>query len=274
VTSQHHRSFESFLVGQPIPPIAYVLTAEQATRHRFAVDDAVAWGEGIAGPTALGMDASYLLRSQYGGGPALHARQAFRFHAPVQIGSRILVSGAIVEKYERRGKRFIAMETDSRDDRGRLLVSGRYVLAIFSEWAGLGAGRAGPVEQHDGSDQVAPDLELRKMLSLEQIAAYSGPEPNIHTDLSHARAAGLPGIIAQGLMCADWASELIGGQAPGRWQTAGSLSLAFLRAPLPGRVAVVRAWRGGGAGGYDVTCVDDTEGALLAVGQARLPEAD
>jgi acyl dehydratase len=65
-------------------------------------------------------------------GPNIRAKQAFKFFAPVHPGMRVQAVGRLVEKYERRGKRFVTLEAVFTDERGTPLVLDRRTQLVLS----------------------------------------------------------------------------------------------------------------------------------------------
>ncbi len=64
-------------------------------------------------------------------GPNIRAKQAFRFIAPVTAGMHVQAVGRLVDKYERRGKRFITLEALYTDDQGAELVLDRRTQLVL-----------------------------------------------------------------------------------------------------------------------------------------------
>src|SRR5450756_1647156 len=55
----------------------------------------------------------------------LHARQEFEFFAPIMVGDTVTARRQIVERYLKRDREYVVMETGCYDDDGRLLNRGR-----------------------------------------------------------------------------------------------------------------------------------------------------
>ncbi len=77
----------------------------------------------------------------------------------------------------------------------------------------FGTPRATRVGRRAGAIKVGDSLpELRKTVTLEQIRAYaeaSGDRNPIHLDDQYARAAGLPGVIAHGMLTMAFVNQLV-----------------------------------------------------------------
>jgi acyl dehydratase len=66
-------------------------------------------------------------------GPNIRAKQAFKFFAPVMVGTTVRGVGHLVEKYERRGRRFVTLEGLFTDAAGRHLVLDRRTQMLLSD---------------------------------------------------------------------------------------------------------------------------------------------
>jgi acyl dehydratase len=66
-------------------------------------------------------------------GPNIRAKQAFSFYAPIPVGTRVHAVGRLVEKYERRGRRFVTFEAVFTDDSGRKLALDRRTQLVLGQ---------------------------------------------------------------------------------------------------------------------------------------------
>lgn len=66
-------------------------------------------------------------------GTNIRAKQVFKFFAPIPVGTTIHGVGHLVEKYERRERRFVTLEGLFTDDSGRALVLDRRTQMILGE---------------------------------------------------------------------------------------------------------------------------------------------
>jgi len=66
-------------------------------------------------------------------GQNIRAKQAFQFIAPVFVGTTVHGVGHLVEKYERRGRRFVTVEGVFTDDSGNRLVLDRRTQMLLSD---------------------------------------------------------------------------------------------------------------------------------------------
>ena len=66
-------------------------------------------------------------RSPPGG---IHAKQAIRFHRPIEVGETLAIQGTVVEKYIRKERPYVVSTFEARGPDGTLVSSGR----ITSIW--------------------------------------------------------------------------------------------------------------------------------------------
>ncbi len=66
-------------------------------------------------------------------GPNIRAKQAFRFFAPVRAGAVVRGVSTLVEKYERRGRRFVTLEALFSDADGTKLVLDRRTQFVLPD---------------------------------------------------------------------------------------------------------------------------------------------
>ncbi len=119
------------------------LTGEMIDEYLASMDNDHPWFTGTASPfgarTAppdlvpkLAMTALFQEFVQRDIGPNIRAKQAFKFFAPVHPGMKVQAVGRLVEKYERRGKRFITLEALFTDETGTPLVLDRRTQLVLS----------------------------------------------------------------------------------------------------------------------------------------------
>ena len=64
-------------------------------------------------------------------GPNIRAKQAFEFYAPVRVGATVSGVCTLVDKYERRGRRFVTLEALFTDADGTKLVLDRRTQLVL-----------------------------------------------------------------------------------------------------------------------------------------------
>lgn len=128
-----YRRFDEVAVGDLFPekPLSFDVAAATVAAFLSATGDDQA---GDAGSKTPSMIASvYLIallkarRSPPGG---IHAKQAIRFHRPIEIGETLFLQGKVVEKYVRKDRPYVVSDFEARGRDGALVSSGR----ITSIW--------------------------------------------------------------------------------------------------------------------------------------------
>ncbi len=120
--------FSQVEVGMTLPPASVGVTSQLVTDYLEVTGGPPAApgpdGPVVAPPTI----AALLMRPALAGLPSppggIHAKQRFRFHAPICAGTTVTTVAQVTGKEVRRGRNYVVMETETRDQSGRLLVSG------------------------------------------------------------------------------------------------------------------------------------------------------
>ena len=127
--------FEEIEVGHTFSPLVYPISQELITRYVDTVenDDPLhrdftyaerAGYRGIIAPPTIA--ALYVLKAYRtdsvpptGG---VHSRQRFKFYGPIQAGDVLHVQARVVDKYVKKGRRFLVIESLARNQRGKEVV--------------------------------------------------------------------------------------------------------------------------------------------------------
>jgi acyl dehydratase len=136
-------SWEELQVGTETGRFELTVTGEMIDDYLASMDNDHAWFAGTEGPVGgrtappdlvpkLAMTALFQEYIQRDIGPNIRAKQAFKFFAPVRPGMKVQAVGRLVEKYERRGKRFITLEALFTDEKGTPLVLDRRTQLVLS----------------------------------------------------------------------------------------------------------------------------------------------
>jgi len=222
-------------------------------RYLGAVDNAFPWhrdgspwGPPVAPPALLGNAGLRFIDSIAPVPPGtLHAKQEIELSNALRRDRELIGYGRFVEKYERRGRRWFVFSARFRDGSG-LLVGHATVTMAFPEVTGTEGKGRGKREGDSGPRVAALTLPPRS-LSREKIAAYSEDSANarrgqsIHANPHIAAAKGFPDAVAQGMMSADYISELMTGRFERGWLLHGRLSLAFVAPSFAGDTLTAKA---------------------------------
>ena len=122
------QAFHELPVGTDMGSIEYTISEERVERHLRATHQTPypeSDGEKLAPVSILASDGIWLAESQFDISESVHAGQRLEILNVPIVGSRVKVSGRVVEKFEKGGRQFVVMDVVSEDDRGRVLAHGR-----------------------------------------------------------------------------------------------------------------------------------------------------
>ena len=177
----------------------------------------------------------------------LHAKQEIETAAALRLDRQPIAYGRFADKYEKRGRKWFVFETRWRDETG-LLIGHSTLTMVFTKEQGTG-------NKEQGEDDAKPERGGRKSevgerkgeltqvvrtLTAERMTAYSEDSANalrgtsIHVQPEVAKKAGFETTVAQGLMSADYISEVMTTVLGKEWFENAKLSLAFVRPVLAG----------------------------------------
>ena len=123
-------TFEDFEIGRKFPPLRFTIDREVVDQYlRICHGDRDYYlgnnelGEPIAPPTTLAVYQLPVLYQVYPPEQGIVlTHQKFQFHAPIRPERPIIAEGEITDKYERRGKQYIAWRATYRAEDGTLLA--------------------------------------------------------------------------------------------------------------------------------------------------------
>jgi acyl dehydratase len=249
-------SYDGIDTGVEYGPWKYPL-ADRFERYMAAVENAHPWHHGrspwgppVAPPSILGLAAMRFL-DEVGPVPpgTLHAKQEIETAAALRLDRKPSGYGRFVAKFEKRGRKYFTFETRWRDETGLILGKSRVTMAFPAPDAphqeqgtrnkeqGEEEGRGKKEDEGERSGELGP---ITRTVTQERMTAYSEDSANaargksIHVHPEVAKAAGFPATVAQGLMAADYMSELMEGALGKEWYSDAGLSVAFLRPVFAG----------------------------------------
>lgn len=137
----------------------------------------------------------------------IHGDQSYTWNRALEVGSVLSVSGAVSRSRERRGVYFITFEMEVAD-RDQVVASGAAGFLAAGDRNAVSSGyeRVEPRATDDGFPGEGQLSASRA--DLVRYAAATRDWNPIHWDHDAAVAAGLPGVIAHGLLQASWAYRL------------------------------------------------------------------
>ena len=174
----------------------------------------------------------------------LHGEQRIELHAPIPAEGTITTTPTIKAIYDKGKGALVVVETESLDDKGRLLF--RNTSGIFARGEGGFGGDRGP----SGAKNVVPDRKPDKSVSLktraDQALLYrlSGDMNPLHADPDFAKMAGFDRPILHGLCTYGFAGRAVlqayCGNDPARLK---SFEVRFSGVVFPGETITTDMWQ-------------------------------
>ncbi|PHR48241.1 MAG: hypothetical protein COA48_07990 [Cycloclasticus sp.] len=113
----------------PIP--SFEVTAERVDKYIESTQDETPQlrkedqqGRRIAPPMLAAVYVIEALRTRVGPPGGIHAKQQFKFHRPAYIGETLYTSAKVLKLYERKGRNYVEMTTQTHNQEGELVTSG------------------------------------------------------------------------------------------------------------------------------------------------------
>jgi acyl dehydratase len=245
------------LAGRAVGPADFVVSTATVAEFVAATgDDPDRWRHHA--PPGFAAAALFAVAPAFLGDPEvvrhsrslLHTEQAFAWQRPLAVGEVLLVRGRVVAVRSRGARQLVSFEVEAVGAEGPWMA-GTSSFLLSAEAAAASEEEAEPPPAARGpGDPALPGLlpaygeeipPLRRSASRDDLVRYAaatGDANPIHTDHAAARAAGLPGVVAHGLLLAAWffqaASRLRAGSHPLQ-----SARVRFRRPLRPGVAAIV-----------------------------------
>ena len=115
-------------VGERLDPFSYLVTQEMLDEYRAIVGNPHA-----AYPTVAGRHSLRAFTNRYTEGRVMNAGTESEYFNRVLPGKRIFVEAKIVDKYVRRSKPYIIVESTAIDEDGRMIERSRLIAMAAQE---------------------------------------------------------------------------------------------------------------------------------------------
>lgn len=177
--------------------------------------------------------------------------QEWEWGEPVCSGERITTVAGLEDAGERDGAAFRVFSTESRNEAGELVCTGRYEGVVPGPRRGKRSGARVNEAPEAGAFEEMPPLRITPdRWAAVRYAGASGDFTPFHLDAEFARAIGLPGVILHGLYTyAQLARALVDAHG-GDPRVLAGLSARFRRPAVPERELVATARVTGREGGF------------------------
>jgi hypothetical protein len=141
-----------------------------------------------------------MLVQQSVGETLLHTAQTLVSHATGDAGQELRVTGAVRERFERRGREYAVVEATVTGAGGDVLWESHatFTPAAAPETAPASRARSSSDRARE-PEPIGPGARHRTLhLDAAMLRAYSRAG-NFHSDAEEARRLGMPGLVAQGM---------------------------------------------------------------------------
>lgn len=137
------KTWEDAKVGDELGSVQYKLTSEDISRHLLGIEDHNPWyvqespfGGPVAPPLITSNEYFTLYSSHFIDEGFLHAKTEVEIKNPLFLGKLITVRGSIADKYIRRERKYIVIETTVTDEGGMEISRSRNTLASIKKLPG------------------------------------------------------------------------------------------------------------------------------------------
>lgn len=117
--------YDKLVVGDQLGHLEYLVTEDKLARFREAVEYPEAFFPSIAIKEYI-----QVLREKHGQMPVISAKHQDRYFHPPIPNKRVQVTGWLRDKYERRGRHWLVVETFAVDEDGRELVRSEHTFLL------------------------------------------------------------------------------------------------------------------------------------------------
>lgn len=126
------KDLDEVLVPDELGPVSYTVTQDDVEEFLKRVGDPNPWyredspfGGPIVPPTYTAGDYTKLLGTKYSAYDVVHTHAAHEYMTPVRVGDILTAKGVLVEKYIRRGREYIVVDSATTNQNGEVVVKSR-----------------------------------------------------------------------------------------------------------------------------------------------------
>lgn len=204
--------FESVEPGADVGSFSYALDEKTVSRHLQSTQQ-TPYADGPFAPLSiLAADGVNLSDRHYDISQSVHAAQRLEVAALPRLGSTLTVRGRAAAKWVHKGRRYVEIETETRDDAGVRIATGVTTgVVVYSDHRADDGQRPKAREPALGGEAPLESLTpLERVMTREAMVLYEPEgEVNLHTDDEVARAVGLPASIATGTLFLAYVFDLL-----------------------------------------------------------------
>lgn len=183
----------------------------------------------------------------------LHVEQGFTLDDALPVEGEVSTSSAITGVYDKGSGALVEVESEARDDTGRLLSLVR--SAMFFRGSGGWGGSRGPASEWE-KPTGKPDQQVTYCTRTDQALLYrlTGDRNPLHTDPSFASRGGFPQPILHGMCTYGFTGRaLLHAAANSEPKRFRAMQGRFTKPVLPGESLTVSMWIDGTAVRFQTT---------------------
>ncbi|MBI3328407.1 MAG: hypothetical protein HYZ81_17110 [Nitrospinae bacterium] len=226
-------------VGKDLGVQEFIASAELIQQYMDGIADRHPWYNGespFGGPVApalifngvSGLFTGWRLENAFGN---LYTRQEWELYTPVRPGERFNVAGRVSNRYIRRNRDIVAVETTLRNAQGDLVARGVHHQSFLLEQKSGEVKLRDPRAKEGGENATTAVRKeipsLKKAITLEMSHTYFGGTINYHTDKAAAQALGFKDVVVGGRMELCLLSELMTREFGVGWFRGGRMDIKF-----------------------------------------------
>ncbi|ORU90825.1 MAG: hypothetical protein A6F71_07700 [Cycloclasticus sp. symbiont of Poecilosclerida sp. M] len=113
------------------PPPSFQVSKEVVKKYLQSTQDVTVQlkqttevGECLAPPMLAAVYVIDALRTRVGPPGGIHGKQQFKFHRPAYIGETLYTSAQVLKLYEKKGRHYVEMATQTTNQQGELITTG------------------------------------------------------------------------------------------------------------------------------------------------------
>jgi hypothetical protein len=208
----------------------------------------------------------------------IQTRQRLQCHRRADAPATLRTTGRVSERYERRGRTYIVVDTEVAVDDEPLWSS----LVVFTPAAtleqlqpaqsGRRQERKANADATGGTGRAAMSVPMRRALKVtEDLVRRYSRRGNFHSEHATSESLGLPGLVAQGTQATGPAYGLLLDAWGGEFLCHGQLDVRFVGMTLAGDTVTASVEIDGREAAIDV--LNDDRAATVVVGRARIAGA-
>lgn len=115
---------------EALEPVGFDVTEQVVQAYHSATGHARLAGDADAPPTLASVYTYGIIAQLPVRQGAILAGQRFRFHHRVRIGDRLVTKAAVTDRYEKRSRQYMVLETRTTNQDGHLVLEGRLTRIV------------------------------------------------------------------------------------------------------------------------------------------------